>query len=138
MHDPQMAACFGLAAGGLFADGYAATGDADRLANSLGLTEDRAGNAVVRETALAEPFESGSVPLAAVAVGLMDSLAVRERSAGARFLAELLGTAGWDRDDVHRQHLAAARPGRAGIVTPEGGSSLRARRRAGPRPAPPQ
>lgn len=87
----QTAARFGLSGGGGFVDGYATAGDGDRFAAALGMVENPSGNVVIRETALAEPFASQRTPLAAVAVDLMDSLATRERSAGARVLKELLG-----------------------------------------------
>ena len=90
MRDEETAARFGLTGGGGFVDGYATAGDGDRFASALAMVEDPSGNALIRETALAEPFAGGRTPLAAVAVDLMDSLATRERSAGARVLTELL------------------------------------------------
>ena len=90
MLDSGTAARFGLTGCGASAEGYAMAGDADEIATMLAMVPDPAGNVVIRETALTEPFDEGSTPLAAVAIDLMDSLATRERSAGIRLLEELL------------------------------------------------
>ncbi|MFE4542229.1 helix-turn-helix domain-containing protein [Arthrobacter sp. NPDC056727] len=90
MRDEAMAARFGLSGGGGFIEGYATAGDGARFAAALGMMEDPAGNTIIREAALTEPFASRRTPVAAVAVDLMDSLATRERSAGTRVIEELL------------------------------------------------
>ncbi len=68
-------------------------GDGEKFATALGMVKDPTGNVVIRDAPLTEPFSSGRTPLAAVAVDLMNSLSTRERSAGIRFLEELLH--GW-------------------------------------------
>lgn len=90
MHDEATAARFGLSSGIGAAEGYATAGDGDKFATALGMVQDPAGNVVIYETPLTEPFNSGQTPMAAVAVDLMDSLSTRERSAGIRVLEELL------------------------------------------------
>ena len=90
MRDASMSARFGLASGPSDADGYVMSGEAEEVAAAYGMVEDPAGDVVLRETGFAEPFTADIAPTAAVAVDLMDSLAARERAAGARVLSEML------------------------------------------------
>jgi excisionase family DNA binding protein len=90
MRNNEIGGRFGLAGGGGFFDGYAASGDGSRLAAALGMVEDPNGNVTIREATFTEPLAEQMPPLAAIAVDLMDSLATRERSAGTRVLEELL------------------------------------------------
>ncbi|MCW3767788.1 MULTISPECIES: helix-turn-helix domain-containing protein [Paenarthrobacter] len=90
MRDETTAETFGMTGGSGIAEGYVMAGDARALANSFGLAEDPEGNAVIHEVELEEPFAEGRAPIAAVAVDLMRSLAIRERSAGQRVIEELL------------------------------------------------
>jgi excisionase family DNA binding protein len=90
IRDEATADTFGMSGGGGIAEGYAMAGDAPALADAFGLIEDPEGNAIIHEVELAEPFEGGQTPVAAIAVDLMGSLATRERSAGQRFINEIL------------------------------------------------
>lgn len=90
MRDESTARTFGMAGGGGIAEGYVMAGDAAALADAFGLVEDPDGNAIIHEVDLAEPFAEGRVPVAAIAVDLMSSLATRERSAGQRVINGLL------------------------------------------------
>ncbi|MFW0775843.1 helix-turn-helix domain-containing protein [Paenarthrobacter nitroguajacolicus] len=90
MRDESTAETFGMTGGSGIAEGYVMAGDAKPLADSLGLVEDPSGNAIIHEVELEEPFAEGRVPVAAIAVDLMGSLATRERSAGQRVIEELL------------------------------------------------
>ena len=90
LRNNEIAHRFGLAGGGGFFDGYAASGDGSKLAAALGMVDDPSGNVTIREASLSEPFAEQITPLAAIAVDLMDSLATRERSAVMRVLEELL------------------------------------------------
>jgi excisionase family DNA binding protein len=91
LRDEPTAETFGMSGGGGIAEGYVMAGDARTLAESFGLVEDAGGNAIIHEVDLADPFADGRVPVAAIAVDLMGSLATRERSAGQRVINELLG-----------------------------------------------
>ncbi|ACL42180.1 conserved hypothetical protein (plasmid) [Pseudarthrobacter chlorophenolicus A6] len=90
MSDENVAASFGMSGGSGIAEGYVMAGDAQQLADAFGMVEDPHGNVILHEVEFAEPFERGKAPVAAVAVDLINSLAVRERSAGERVLNELL------------------------------------------------
>lgn len=90
MRDESTAETFGMTGGSGIAEGYVMAGDAKTLADSFGLVEDPNGNAIIHEVELEEPFAEGQVPVAAIAVDLMASLATRERSAGQRVIEELL------------------------------------------------
>lgn len=88
--DEETARRFGLTQGGSTADGYVMSGDAQRLRDGFGLTEDLGGNVAIREVSFADPFAGGRVPIAAVAVDLTESPGTREQNAGRRVLEELL------------------------------------------------
>ena len=88
--DAETARLFGLTEGAGTADGYVMAGDAVRLQEGLGLIDDREGNVTIREVTLNAPFAAGSVPIAAVALDLLESPGTREQSAGRRVLEELL------------------------------------------------
>lgn len=90
MRDESTAATFGMTGGTGLAEGYVMTGDARALADAFGMVEDPAGNAIIHEVDLAEPFSGGRAPVAAIAVDLMASLATRENSAGRRVIDGLL------------------------------------------------
>ncbi|WP_105031271.1 helix-turn-helix domain-containing protein [Arthrobacter ruber] len=90
MRDAETAEVFGLSGGGGTYEGYAMSGDADQLAAGLGMREDPRGNVTIREVASNRAFDDDRVPVAAIALDLMDSLATRERSAGMRVLGDLL------------------------------------------------
>jgi excisionase family DNA binding protein len=90
MREEATSETFGMAVGGGIAEGYVMAGDAQALADAFGMVEDPDGNAIIHEVDLTEPFTEGHVPVAAVAVDLMGSLATRERSAGQRVINELL------------------------------------------------
>ncbi|MBP2269164.1 excisionase family DNA binding protein [Pseudarthrobacter sp. PvP004] len=90
MRDESTAETFGMTGGSGIAEGYVMAGDAKALADSFGLVEDPSGNAIIHEVELEEPFAEGRAPVAAIAVDLMGSLAIRERSAGQRVIEELL------------------------------------------------
>ncbi|MFH5878218.1 helix-turn-helix domain-containing protein [Arthrobacter sp. NA-172] len=89
MQDQDMAETFGMSGGGGIAEGYVMAGDAQALADALGMVQDPDGNAIIHEVDF-NPFEEGKAPVAAIAVDLMDSLATRERSAGRRVIDGLL------------------------------------------------
>lgn len=88
--DPLLANSFGLAAGAELVEGYAKTGFSGKNARKLGLREGVGGDILIRELDFVQPLEGGRVPVAAIAVDLMDSLSTRERSAGKAKLDELL------------------------------------------------
>lgn len=85
-----IASRFGLTQGAESVDGYVHTGGAKALQDTFGLVENRYGNITIRETSVAQTFETGSVPLAGIALDLMECPAARERVAGMRVLEELL------------------------------------------------
>lgn len=90
--DPALAARFGLTAGhpGVV-DGYVLDTHLQTLVDTFGLVPDSGGEVTVRVVTEPHPFlTTGALPVAAVAVDLMDSLHTRERSAGTRVLQELL------------------------------------------------
>lgn len=105
MADPELADRFGLTAGGGTAEGYLMADHVADLTAAFGLVPDPGGNIILHELTIDEPFAAGEVPLAAVAVDLMNSLRTRERSAGARLLQELL-------DGGRPAALGRARPAR--------------------------
>ncbi|MBS9376337.1 hypothetical protein [Rhodococcus sp. B50] len=90
--DPRMAARFGLTTGhpsGV--DGYVLDAHVETLVDAYGLVPDLAGEVTLR--VVSRPLLScteGVVPVAVVAVDLMDSLNTRERGAGMGVLQELL------------------------------------------------
>ncbi|WP_240630135.1 helix-turn-helix domain-containing protein [Specibacter cremeus] len=86
----EIAERFGLAVGDAAVEGYVAEGDATELEAALGLRADTEGNVVIREVTATAAFRGGQVPVAAIALDLMESPATRERSAGRRVLEELL------------------------------------------------
>lgn len=90
MGDDDIAKRFGLTGGTGTAEGYARTGDADVLQRAYGLIDDREGNVVIREVTVTGPFGDGKVPIAAIALDLLESPATRERSAGLRVIKELM------------------------------------------------
>lgn len=90
MGDDRIAQRFGLTGGAGTAEGYARTGDADALQRAYGLIDDREGNVVIREVTVTGPFGDGKVPVAAIALDLLESPATRERSAGLRVIKELV------------------------------------------------
>lgn len=85
-----VASKFGLAASRRGIDGYVLAEEYDGLVDHFGLIVDGDGDITVRAVTIADAFRGGEVPLAAVAVDLMDSLDTRERSAGTRVLQNLL------------------------------------------------
>lgn len=89
MANDDIAARFGLSGGTGIADGYVTFGDAEALKEAYGLIEDREGNIVVREVSISQAFANG-VPLAAVALDLLESPATRERSAARQVIEDLL------------------------------------------------
>ncbi|EMY33860.1 hypothetical protein D477_012875 [Arthrobacter crystallopoietes BAB-32] len=90
MVNDDVAEVFGLTAGAGLAEGYAAAGQAQEIAGDFRMPPDLGGNVTIREVGVEEAFGDGRVPLAAIAVDLMDSLGTRERSAGERVLQRLL------------------------------------------------
>ncbi|MCW4466312.1 helix-turn-helix domain-containing protein [Glutamicibacter sp. MNS18] len=90
LEDPLLANTFGLASGTGTLEGYARTGFIEKNVRKLGLREDPAGDILIRELDFVQPLVSGHLPIAAIAVDLMDSLSTRERSAGRAKLEELL------------------------------------------------
>ncbi len=90
LEDPVLANAFGLAAGAGMLEGYAKAGFAGMHARKLGLREDPVGDILIRELGFVQPLEGGKVPVAAIAVDLMDSIYIRERSAGRSKLEALL------------------------------------------------
>ncbi len=83
------AAAFGLVGGSGVADGYVPVGVAQQISDTYALGEDPGGNIVLREVAFTDALTNG-VPLPAIALDLADSIATRERSAGLRYLEEIL------------------------------------------------
>ncbi|MEV7607781.1 DNA-binding protein [Paenarthrobacter sp. NPDC089322] len=90
MADDAIAHRFELAGSRGTADGYVMFDDADALKEAYGLIDDPEGNVILREVTTSSAFADG-VPLAAVALDLLESPATRERAAGRRVLEELLG-----------------------------------------------
>ena len=90
LRNEDVAARFGLTGGSGLVEGYVVQGDAEQLALAFGMAEDPEGNVVIHEVNVTEPFAAGHVPVAAIAVDLMGSLSIRERSAGQRVIRELL------------------------------------------------
>ncbi|WAP51426.1 helix-turn-helix domain-containing protein [Arthrobacter sp. ATA002] len=90
MGNDDLAERFGLTGGAAVAEGYALVGDANALRDAYGLIENQQGNVVIREVASSAPFAGGKVPLAAVALDLLESAGTRERSAGRRVIQEML------------------------------------------------
>lgn len=90
LEDPALANAFGLAAGSDELEGYAKTGFTSKNARKLGLREDPSGDILIRELDFVQAVKSGQVPIAVIAVDLMDSISTRERSAGRAKLEELL------------------------------------------------
>ena len=90
--DPAMAARFGLTSSGPDSvEGYVLERHLETLTATFGLVPDPVGEITLRAASAAFPaLGAGTVPVAAVAVDLMDSLNTRERSAGNRVLQELL------------------------------------------------
>lgn len=90
--DPGLAERFGLTTGhheGV--DGYVQAAHVEALADAFGLVPDLEGDVTLRVVSEVSPARAeGAVPVAVVAVDLMESLSTRERSAGARVLQELL------------------------------------------------
>lgn len=86
--DQNVGQRFGLTGGGGIVDGYVMSGDAGALKEAYGLIDDREGNVVLREVTTSQAF-TGGVPLAAIALDLLESSVTRERSAGLRVLEEL-------------------------------------------------
>ncbi|TQC42884.1 hypothetical protein EEB14_46205 [Rhodococcus sp. WS4] len=77
--------------GGGAVDGYVLGDDLTGVIDTFGLVADGQGDVTVRVvTALDRFFTTTTLPVAAIAVDLMESLDTRERSAGARVLGELL------------------------------------------------
>lgn len=90
LEDPVLANDFRLAAGEGILEGYAKTGFSTKHARKLGLREDPAGDILIRELDFVLPLGGGQAPVAAIAVDLMDSISIRERSAGRAKLEALL------------------------------------------------
>lgn len=86
--DDNVGERFGLTGSSGIVDGYVMSGDASALKEAYGLIDDREGNVVLREVSTSQAF-TGGVPLAAIALDLMESSSTRERSAGHRVLEEL-------------------------------------------------
>lgn len=89
LKDSELSNEFGLASGADALEGYAKTGFIEEHARKLGLREDPSGDILIREVDFVQSLASGRVPIAAIAVDLMDSLSTRERSAGRAKLDEL-------------------------------------------------
>lgn len=90
--DPQIAGRFGLTTGfHRDVDCYVLAEYAESVVDAFGLVPDHGGEVTLRVVSEPHPpLASGTVPVAVVAVDLMDSLNPRVRSAGARVLRELL------------------------------------------------
>lgn len=84
MTDPETAYRFGLSGKGSFVDGYVGTGTSGNLAASLGMERDPQGNVARREVDFQDALRVNT-PVAAVALDLCESFAIREQSAGAAF-----------------------------------------------------
>lgn len=89
MRTRAIAERFGLASGAAGADGYVGPGTSANIAASLGMVPDPQGNVILREVEFQDALQ-GEVPVAAVALDLVESFAVRDLSAGRRVLEELL------------------------------------------------
>lgn len=90
--DSQMAGRFGLTTGQHeCVDGYIQAAHVEAFVDAFGLVPEPAGDVTLRVISEAHPVLAGGVlPVAVVAVDLMDSLSTRERGAGTRMLQELL------------------------------------------------
>ncbi|MDH6284538.1 hypothetical protein [Prescottella agglutinans] len=90
--DLQLAERFGLTTGhrdGV--DGYVLAAHVEAIVGAFGLVPDLEGDVTLRVISDLHPvLTDGAVPVAVVAVDLMESLSARERRAGARVLQELL------------------------------------------------
>ncbi|WP_347108478.1 helix-turn-helix domain-containing protein [Paenarthrobacter sp. S56] len=89
MRDARIAASFGLAEGSGFVDGYVPLGVADQIASAFLLAESSNGNVTLRETGFEDALGE-SVPVAAIALDLAESVTAREQSAGRAVLQKLL------------------------------------------------
>ncbi|TQC39050.1 hypothetical protein EEB14_58625 [Rhodococcus sp. WS4] len=88
-----MAGRFGLSGrGGGAVDGYVVGDDLAGVIDTFGLVADGQGDVTLRVVTALDRFftTTTTLPVAAVAVDLMESLDTRERSAGTRVLGELL------------------------------------------------
>lgn len=85
-----MANAFGLAAGAGLLEGYAPTDFIEQNAQKLGLKQESGNELLSREVNFAQALAGGHVPVAAIAVDLMDSQSTREHTAGRTKLEELL------------------------------------------------
>lgn len=91
IHVPETAARFGLSSA-LHdkADGYVLEDDFDDVVEQFGMLSQN-GDVTLRVVSALNPFlRTATLPIAAVAVDLMESLDTRQRSAGTRVLQELL------------------------------------------------
>lgn len=91
IHVPETAARFGLSSA-LHdkVDGYVLEDDFDDVVEQFGMLSQN-GDVTLRVVSALNPFlRTATLPIAAVAVDLMESLDTRQRSAGARVLQELL------------------------------------------------
>ncbi|WP_251014191.1 hypothetical protein [Rhodococcus qingshengii] len=91
IHMPETAARFGLSSVGHDkVDGYVVDDDFDDVLEQFGMLSPN-GNVTLRVVSALNPFfHTSTLPIAAVAVDLMESLDTRQRSAGTRVLQELL------------------------------------------------
>ncbi|MFE5708092.1 hypothetical protein [Rhodococcus koreensis] len=91
-HVEGVAGRFGLSGrGGGAVDGYVLGDELAGVIETFGLVADGEGEVTLRVVTVLDPFfTTTTLPVAAVAVDLMESLDTRERSAGARVLGELL------------------------------------------------
>ena len=91
IHVPETAARFGLSsARNDKADGYIVDDDFDDVVEQFGMLSQN-GDVTLRVVSTLNPFfRTSTLPIAAVAVDLMESLDTRQRSAGTRVLQELL------------------------------------------------
>lgn len=91
IHVPETAARFGLSSA-LHdkADGYIADDDVEDIVEQFGILSP-SGDVTLRVVSALNPFfRTSTIPIAAVAVDLMESLDTRQRSAGTRVLQDLL------------------------------------------------
>jgi len=91
IHVPKTAARFGLSSARHGkADGYIVDDDFDDVVEQFGMLSQN-GDVTLRVVSALNPFfRTATLPIAAVAVDLMESLDTRQRSAGTRVLQELL------------------------------------------------
>ncbi|MFD6063015.1 hypothetical protein [Rhodococcus wratislaviensis] len=91
-HVQGAAGRFGLSGmAGSAVDGYVPGGELAGVVDTFGLVADGEGDVTLRVVTALDPFfTTTTLPVAAVAVDLMESLDTRERSAGARVLGELI------------------------------------------------